>query len=267
MFNNWQAVAFNQVPHSKNQIHGDDVAKAYGFKGGLVPGVTVSAYLLHPAAVAFADDFLTRGVAHVRVNSPLYDGERFDVEIHQQSASGYSGHLTPEGKSPSATVDLQIVESHEDIPTLRGDSNADSHEAEIPASRENMQALMDAGCKAFSYRWDPRHDMSTYLKNKSAMADIYSLDGIANPSFVLGVSNWVLASNAIMNPWVHMETRSRHFAPIHNDTKIIGEMKITDLFDRKGHEFVDATVNLFDAESAQCFASVQLRAIYQLRAA
>ena len=39
----WQATALNTAPDSENQIHSDEMAKEYGFKGGLVPGVTVSA--------------------------------------------------------------------------------------------------------------------------------------------------------------------------------------------------------------------------------
>ena len=43
MAGNWQGIAFNQVPNSTNQIHGDEMPQRFGFKGGLVPGVTVSA--------------------------------------------------------------------------------------------------------------------------------------------------------------------------------------------------------------------------------
>ncbi|MFT7133045.1 MAG: hypothetical protein ACI81O_001757, partial [Cyclobacteriaceae bacterium] len=59
---NWQATAFNQVPHSVNEIHGDKIAKAYGFKGGLVPGVTVSAYLCHPAVESWGEECLHESV-------------------------------------------------------------------------------------------------------------------------------------------------------------------------------------------------------------
>ncbi len=82
---------------------------------------------------------------------------------------------------------------------------------------------------------------------------------------MLGVSNWVLAANASMNPWVHMETTSRNFSVIPQGTKVTGEMEITDLFDKKGHEFVDARVNVFEAESGTCCSSIELRAIYKLR--
>ena len=35
----WAAEALNTAPDSKNEIHGDKLAKEFGFKGGLVPGV------------------------------------------------------------------------------------------------------------------------------------------------------------------------------------------------------------------------------------
>ena len=34
----WSARALNTAPDSENQIHGDDMAREFGFRGGLVPG-------------------------------------------------------------------------------------------------------------------------------------------------------------------------------------------------------------------------------------
>ena len=42
-------VAQNDAVESENKIHEDSVARQYGFAGGLVPGVTVYAYLTWPA--------------------------------------------------------------------------------------------------------------------------------------------------------------------------------------------------------------------------
>ena len=56
-----RVVARNDAEASENRIHDDRVAAEYGFRGGLVPGVTVYAYLLafqgidfgHAAAVSY----------------------------------------------------------------------------------------------------------------------------------------------------------------------------------------------------------------------
>ena len=78
--NIWSATALNTAPDSENRIHGDDLAKKYGFQGGLVPGVTISAYLVHPVIEHWGKDWLDRGYANCRITSPLYDKELFEVK-------------------------------------------------------------------------------------------------------------------------------------------------------------------------------------------
>ena len=46
---------------SDNKIHDDAVAKTYGFRGGLVPGVDVFAYLTHPPAERWGRAWLEHG--------------------------------------------------------------------------------------------------------------------------------------------------------------------------------------------------------------
>src|SRR5688572_14100610 len=86
-------IAFNPVPNSENRIHGDEVARKHGFRGGLVPGVVVSAYLLDPALHAYGLDALRGSYADVVVHKPLYDGARFEVKIESQDARGYRAAL------------------------------------------------------------------------------------------------------------------------------------------------------------------------------
>ena len=76
--NSLKASALNTAPDSENQIHSDDLAKRYGFKGGLVPGVTVSAYLLHPVIESAGMDWLEKDM-QLQNYIPLYDKENFEV--------------------------------------------------------------------------------------------------------------------------------------------------------------------------------------------
>lgn len=269
LLSNWQGEAFNQSPDSKNEIHSDRVAKQYGFKGGLVPGVTVSAYLIHPGAEFFGMDYLDHGFARVRVNTPLYDEEDFEVQIQDQTEMSYEACLVGADGSPRATAEVSIGVPVMDKPGYRGDPLQSSDEPELPATRENMEALKKRGCKARLYRWNAGHRMSTYLRDRSAMAPLFQTGqgGYANPSFILGMSNWVFAANAYMNPWIHLETRSQNFAAIPDGAELLVEMSIEDLFEKKGHEFADASVNVFDAVTRNCHAAIRLRAIYLLRGA
>ena len=45
MMQTYRVSAFNTAQESENKIHDDDVARRFGFTGGLVPGVDVYAYM------------------------------------------------------------------------------------------------------------------------------------------------------------------------------------------------------------------------------
>jgi hypothetical protein len=267
MIKGWQGVAFNQAPDSANQIHGDEVARQYGFRGGLVPGVTISAYLIHPAVEAWGLDFLNRGAAHVRVISPLYDGEPFSVSVLEQNDASYEAEIAQPGGKISANAQVTLPELAPTAPGRRGDPIGERDFEPPRASFEVFEALRNDGCLAFRYRWNSRHNMHTYVRDDSLVPELHRLDGqgFANMGFLLGCSNWVLASNAHMNPWVHLETRSQNYRAVPLDSSIIAEMTVRDFYEKKGHEFVDVDVHLFDEKDDACLSTISLRAIYRLR--
>lgn len=262
----WDGRAYNQEPDSPNEIHGDELARRYGFKGGLVPGVTVSAYLLHPAVLAWGLDYLTRGRAHVRVLSPLYDGEYFEVDILEQSDAAYGAQLRRRDGTVCARADVALAEEPPAPPRRRGDPLVAIDYAGPPASRAVWEQLQRDGCKAQRFYWQPGGRMASYLRDESAMPGLHTGSSAwANSAFILGISNWLAAANASMNPWLHLETRSQNYCAIAADTEIIAEMRVADLFEKKGHEFVDVVVDLFDAADDRCLTTIDLRAIYRLR--
>src|ERR671937_93048 len=73
----------------ENKIHDDVTARRYGFRGALVPGVTVYAYMTQPLAAAFGVAWLARGTATVRFVKPVMDGA--DV-IVSATVTGRDGH-------------------------------------------------------------------------------------------------------------------------------------------------------------------------------
>src|SRR5262249_57444420 len=81
---------------SENKIHDEQIARQYGFRGALVPGVTVYAYLTHPLAEAFGAAWLERGTANVRFLKPIHDGEevRLAGMVTSRGAKGLSATVT-----------------------------------------------------------------------------------------------------------------------------------------------------------------------------
>jgi len=67
--------AHNLAKSSENKIHDDSVAQRFGFRGGLVPGVEIFAYMSHMPVVKWGRSFLLFGAMEARFTKPVYDGE------------------------------------------------------------------------------------------------------------------------------------------------------------------------------------------------
>ena len=71
----YRVEAFNASKEFENKIHDDDVARRFGFRGGLVPGVDVYAYMTHLPVQRWGLAWIERGTAECRFLKPVYDGD------------------------------------------------------------------------------------------------------------------------------------------------------------------------------------------------
>jgi hypothetical protein len=262
----YSGTAFNPVPESENRIHSDEVAHHFGFRGGLVPGVVVSAYLLHPAVDAWGLDWLSRGRAKIVVEQPLYDGESFDVRLDGSSEAEYRAEiLGAEAGERRATAEVALPDAPPAAPEFRGDVRISAGHDRPRASRACFEKLREEGLGAVRVRW-PEAEITSYFKDRDDMPSLLrpQADGYANPAFVLGMSNWALAANVRMSPWLHLQTEHQNHAAIAPGSELVVEQRVADLFEKKGHEFVDVELAAFHLDGLPVM-SARLRAIYQLR--
>ncbi len=76
----------------ENKIHEDTVARQYGFKGGLVPGVTVYGWLTHPVVEALGAEWLEGGSFRTRFAKPIYFDEPAVIRARVASRTGDQRH-------------------------------------------------------------------------------------------------------------------------------------------------------------------------------
>ena len=263
---NWSAIAFNTAPDSENKIHGDELAKEYGFEGGLVPGVTISAYLIHPVIELWGEEWLEKGFANCRITSPLYDNENFEVTLDTIKDNHINTSLIRSNEVLSANAEVSITRELPEPPLLRKDKLVETDFVAPQATKEVWEDLKEGGCRAFKFYWGGK-DPLLYLRDENLLPKLLqpSEGGLSNLCFLLGCSNWILSGNAYMNPWVHLQTVSQNFRSVPFGTTLISEMSVNETYEKKGHEFVDVNVNLFDEKDEGCVMSINLIAIYKLR--
>src|SRR5215475_2000080 len=81
----YRVKARNTAADSENKIHDDVVASGYGFKGGLVPGVAVYAYMTAPIVSKYGMKWLEGGTMQMRFLKPVYDGDEIVVRAETQN--------------------------------------------------------------------------------------------------------------------------------------------------------------------------------------
>jgi hypothetical protein len=262
----WSGIALNQAAESDNKIHSDEVAKKYGFGGGLVPGITVFAYLVHPAIEVWGLDWLERGASDVVLRKPLYDGGAFHVEVEPDGSSAYRGRVLDADGQICADGRVSVPDFPARPVKRRGDPPAPTLNERPEATRETFERLREQGMGSARVEWHMGADDSRYTRDLEDMPLLVRPDqaGFANPGFALGLANGVLDANARLDAWIHAQSEIRNYAAIPLGATLIVEGEIADLFERGGHQFVDLDVAAF-LEPDTLALSVRHRAIYRLR--
>lgn len=264
----WRGVAYNAATESENRIHADDVARRFGFRGGLVPGVTVFAYLVQPALEAFGLDWLSGGAATIACKKPLYDGAGFEVALSvEPGARAYAGRVIDEAGVLCAEGRVWIPRESPAAPRRSGARPVPALEARPLATRAALEQLREQGMGALRLRWNADGEMGRTSRELADMPALVRPDrsGFANPAFVLGLANWVLARNVRLDAWIHAGSELQNFSALSLGDEVTVESRVVELFEKGGHEFVDLEVAAFSGDRAVMSASH--RAIYQLRGA
>lgn len=260
-------VAYNPVPDSENRIHGDEIARKHGFRGGLVPGVVVSAYLLDPAVRAFGIDALQNSYAEAIVHKPLYDGSAFEVRIESQDDHGYRALLVDAEGTRCAEGSFALARAPAQAPVMTNAPRAPRRAERPEATRKVLARLKSEGMGSHRARFDAAHEMARYHVSLEAQPALVRPEpaGYANFAFLLGLTNWALARNVKLGPWLHLQTWSHQLAAVPFGSELVVVPEVVELFEKKGHELVDIDVGAFDAQERPVLAA-RMRCIYELRA-
>ncbi len=228
----------NPSTQSENRMHSDDVARQFGFKGGLVPGVTVFAHMTQPLVARYGEAWLARGTAEVSFGKPAYEGELLSihttdasngshtltclneqgVELARMSAALSPVPATPDarGDIPSAppqpqerpTVTWDLMEINKPFPAL----------AWTPTLEENLEWCRDS-----------RDELPLYHEGAAPLL---------HPGLILRQANYVLRKRFIIPAWIHAASRITFYEAMrvgpHYEVRAIPEEK----WNHKGHEFV-----------------------------
>ena len=178
--------AHNDAFDHENKIHDDRVAVAYGFHGGLVPGVTIYGYMIPPVLEKLGRNWLERGAITVRFHAPCYEGETVvaSCDGSEVSAKHQNGSLYASG----------VVSLHQ---------ATEESVCPFPAQLHPLPETNDR----------PIASVDTIVPGKLLGSVRRALDAASEttiPERLLRMANEILVRNFRLGPWIHAGSEVRH---------------------------------------------------------
>ena len=256
----YRVEAYNTAHASENKIHDGEVARRFGFAGGLVPGVDVYGYMSHPALQHWGRAWLDRGRAECRFAKPVYDGDTVTV-----SAVEHDGGLAIAVESrgvPCASGQAWMTDAPAP-PRLDEFPQALPPAARPAADERTLATGTRLGIVPFRLTAD---FAAQYLQDVRETDPVYARDGLAHPGTILRLCNWTLAQNVVLGPWIHVGSKLQNFSAARVGDELTVRAHVTDNYERKGHRFVELDA-LVVANGRTPVARILHTAIYRPRQA
>lgn len=218
-------------------MHSDEVARQFGFKGALVPGVTVFSHMTQPLVARFGDAWLARGTAEVSFSKPAYDGQLLTVRSEGETEFKLTC-VNEEG--------VELARMSATMPASAGTPDPRSEIAPAPPQTERPIVtwdLMEIGKPFPALTWMPTlADNLEWCRENRDELPIYREGTLReapplHPGFVLRQGNFVLRNRFLLPAWIHTASHITFYEPLRvglaYEVRAIPEEK----WNRTGHEF------------------------------
>jgi hypothetical protein len=230
----YEVSAFNTATSSTNKIHDDEVARQYGFLGGLVPGVDVYAYMTRVPVAHWGIEFLRHGLMTARFAKPVYDGEKVTVTGTPEDDTLLLTLSGPDEVRATGQASLTPPATDREVPP----------EAPLPhpravASADSLRPGTVLGSIADEF--DPV-EAREYLAAVREDLTIYTDGPYAHPGWLLRFANSILVANVVLGPWIHVSSDVALLGVVGRGQAIDVHGAVIDEYDRKGHRFVELDI-------------------------
>ncbi|MBK5223280.1 MAG: hypothetical protein JJE52_10485 [Acidimicrobiia bacterium] len=265
----WIVSAHNTATQSQNKIHDDDIARRYGFRGGLVPGVDDYAYMAHVPTQLWGLAWIGRGTMSAHFHQPVYDGQLVEVRSGDIVAAAGGETIILELLGPDGTVcatgDATLpAEPVGDPPHREAEAIDALPDTPPPASPESLAPGTAFG---LPLRTIDAEVHAKYLADIRETLPLFAAEGVAHPGALLRLANRVFAGNVTLGPWIHVSSEVRHHGLVHLGDRVGGRAVVTAEWEHKGHRFVTLDVELLVADDAteRTVATIEHTAIHTPR--
>ena len=249
-------VARNSAEASENKIHSDDVARQYGFRGGLVPGVTSYAYVVDAVVDHYGLGWVGGGRLDIRLQTPVYAG---DTVVAGCSDDGALSLVGPDGVNCVAGTAGTDPVGRGKVPAV--DSAPLPRMSERPPADETTLAP-GVALGTLNHTITPEAQQG-YFESVGIDEPRWAEQGFVHPGMLILDANGVLVRNVVMGPWIHVGSDVSLLSPVAFNRPLEVRSRVSARYERKGHQFVE--LDVVTAMDGVAVSYVHHTAIYQPR--
>jgi hypothetical protein len=246
-----------------NLIHDDDFARKCGYRGALVPGASIYAYITRTLVEAFGQGWLQRGTGEVRFVHPVYEGEEVRV-------SGSVSSMTREGilRIECQAMNPQGVVCAVDTAMLPPQAESSPPKlSNYPAGKNNPGRTITLQSLGLGETLNPVRSEFTRKTHwaycQKTIRDHHPLfQEFLHPGWLLSQASLILAANYDLPAWIHVASVVQNFCAQHEECFVETRGRVEDKFERKGNHYLVLDLALFAGET--CLQTILHTVIFRI---
>lgn len=239
----YKIVAKNYAKGSENKIHSDEVARLYGYRGGLVPGVAVYAYMTVPIVETLGSPWLAHGTMRAKFIKPVYDEEAIAVESRVTGVDPIRITISVVNEEGvlCAVGEASLPEKHPHVDISRYPY------APLPDPKEKLPPALEVLAKdtifgSLEFAIDLQHQEGEYGDFLDEMIDMLPIyrgpDAVAHPALLLQKANRLLSENVALGPWIHAGSDVNCYDVPRSDEILYMQGRVAHSYTKRDHDIV-----------------------------
>jgi hypothetical protein len=251
------------IADSNNRIQDDEYARRYGFRAGLVPGVSVFACMSRPLVDLLGKDWLERGSAEVHFVRPIYEGEEIRVGGSISNVAG-DGTLSLDYRASTnqgVTCGVGVAK----LPPVK--PAAEPSIDDYPPGRAKLHRLISLESLPVGEYLTPLSSDFTWNIHwqycRKTIRDHHPLyERIMHPGWLMSRAGQILAANYVIPAWVDVSSEIQNFHALEEECAIETRGRVYDKFERDGDHFIVLDLAVFAPTC--CLATIRYTAIFRI---
>ena len=228
------AVARNFAEATENRIHSDEIAKRFGFGGGLVPGVAVFGHLCAPITQRLGVSWLGGSHVTTRFLKPAYHGDTISLVDRDIDARQFAVECRNPPDVLLATLECTLDPAP---PPVDARAHSSTSSRSVPRVEIEWDAIrIDEPFTTYLWKLDHAHNRE-YAARVDDRTQAHQ-EGVLHPHTLLAQANQVLVRQFVMPAWIHTGSEIRFRRLLRVGDAIEVRAVPVEKWEKKGHQFI-----------------------------